>query len=298
MGLVEQNGRLNQTGRGSPAAARVAKGDRGAHQSCLAAMDGGHHMKVYITDDLLSAGDLSAQWIIEAHQAGARRFGLATGQTMIPVYRALVDRIRAEPSRLDVAAWETFNLDEYVGISADHPGSFHHFMEEHLFSHINLERSRTHVLNGQAPDLEAECLRYENEIECARLEFQLLGIGMNGHIGFNEPGTPWNSRTHKVHLSEETLEQNRPSFPGEMPREALTMGIASILRAETIVVVAIGASKANAVLQAITGPPDVLCPASALQQHRSVRYVLDRAAAKGLLASREIFQQHEIIGEF
>ncbi len=252
-------------------------------------------MQVYIAKDGLGAAALAAQWMMEAYASGSRRFGLATGQTMVPVYQQLVARVREADPSCRVRAVETFNLDEYVGIAASHPGSFRSFMENHLFIPLDFDRGRTHVLDGMARDLAQECQRYQAELDRAALEFQLLGIGRNGHIGFNEPATPWDSRTHRIRLSPETLEQNRDSFPGEVPQEALTMGIGSILQAEQIVVVALGADKTDAVTRAITGPRDLECPASALQDHPRVRYILDPEAGQGVLLSPNLQNHLEII---
>ena len=249
-------------------------------------------MQIHIVDDGRAAANFAAQLIVDAHNNGGRTFGLATGQTMVPVYEALVNQVRHAQIAADT--WETFNLDEYVGIPSRHPGSFRYFMEEHLFGPLNLPRERTHLLDGMAEDLQAECARYEEALERADLDLQILGIGINGHIGFNEPGTPWDSRTHVIRLTQETLEQNGPGFPGKIPEEALTMGIQSILRACAIVVVAIGEKKAEAVRRAITGLPDVQCPASSLQTHGHVQYVIDQKAATLLLDDPEI-QAHEVI---
>jgi glucosamine-6-phosphate deaminase len=259
---------------------------------------GGDIMQIFVVDDSLAAADLAAQLMVEAHQQGARRYGLATGQTMVPVYRALVQAVHAARPAVEVSTWETFNLDEYVGIPAEHPGSFRAFMEEHLFGPLNVPRGRTHLLNGMASDLEAECEAYESLLNQGGLDYQLLGIGMNGHIGFNEPGTPWDSDTHRMRLTAETLEQNRALFPGVMPDAALTMGIGSILRAQKILVVATGPTKADAVFRAIAGPLDLACPASALQGHSRVQYVLDRLAAQKLLADRKVRESRDIIQKF
>lgn len=234
-------------------------------------------MRVYVRDSREEADDLAASLTVDAVKAGARVLGLATGQTMIGVYRALVTKVRE--SGVATAAWKTFNLDEYVGIGPDHPGSFHHFMVAHLFGPLGLAPEQTHLLNGLAPRLEEECRRFERAVMESPPDIQLLGIGRNGHIGFNEPGTPWDSGTHRVTLTPATIAQNAPDFPGAMPREALTMGIGTILTARTVIVVATGEPKAQAVYQAILENPTIAVPASALRLHPDVRWVLDAAAA-------------------
>lgn len=239
-------------------------------------------MQVYVRDTQEEANDLAARLFVEALLAGARVLGLATGQTMVGVYAALVERVRE--TRLRTETWTTFNLDEYVGIGPDHPGSFHYFMATHLFGPLGLTPDQTHLLNGLAPDLDEECRRFERSVMNSPPDLQILGIGQNGHIGFNEPGTPWDSGTHRVTLTPATIAQNAPDFPGTMPREALTMGIGTILSARAIIVVATGAAKATAVYQAILQEPSIEVPASALRLHPHVRVVLDAAAGERLRA--------------
>ncbi len=239
-------------------------------------------MQVYVRDSQAEANDLAAHLVVEAVRSGARVLGLATGQTMIGVYAALVAQVRAD--RIATERWTTFNLDEYVGIGPDHPGSFHHFMTTHLFRPLGLGPQQSHLLNGLAPDLEAECNRFERLVMASPPDVQILGIGQNGHIGFNEPGTPWDSGTHRVTLTAATIAQNAPDFPGSMPREALTMGIGTILMARAIIVVATGAAKAPAVYRAVREEPSLEVPASALRLHPDVRYVLDTAAAERLFS--------------
>lgn len=243
-------------------------------------------MQIYIVDDSQSAADLAAEHIIEAVETGARHLGLATGQTMVPVYRSLVERCQNRRQDLSIADWQTFNLDEYVSLAAGHVGSFHHFMQTHLFEPLGLSSSQTHLLDGMASDLTAECADYERRLAASGLDLQLLGLGINGHIGFNEPGTPWDSRTHVVSLSAETMAQNGPDFPGVMPERALTMGMESIMQARKILTVATGASKAPALLAAILGPKTPSCPASALQRHAHARFIIDREAAALLIAEK------------
>src|SRR6185369_15202863 len=172
---------------------------------------------------------------------------------------------------------------EFVGIAPDHPGSYRTFMQTHLFSRVNLRPDRINVLNGVAPDLEGECARYERAIEAAGgIDLQLLGIGTNGHIGFNEPARELVGATHRVHLKASTRRSNAALFGGSVdnvPREALSMGMATILRARRIVLIATGKAKARCVDRAVNGPITTRMPASFLQLHCEVELMLDEAAA-------------------
>jgi glucosamine-6-phosphate deaminase len=210
--------------------------------------------------------------------------GLATGATMVPVYRRLVRRVR--DGRIDVQQVTTFNLDEYVGVPLDAPGSYHAYMRRHLFLPAGFNPARTHLPDGMAADLGQACARYEAEIvEAGGIRIQLLGLGQNGHIGFNEPGTPFDSLTHVVELTDLTRRVNAQDFGGRMenvPRRAITMGIGTILRAVRILIVVTGAAKAAVVGRVLTLPPTEDYPATALHLHPDVTWHLDRAAASRL----------------
>ena len=210
--------------------------------------------------------------------------GLPTGRTPVAAYAELRRLHRA--GNVNFARVTTFNLDEFAGIPSDHPGSFRTFMQRHLFSDVNLSPARIHFLNGGASDLDAECARYEAAIDAAGgIGLQLLGIGSNGHIGFNEPGPALLTRTHRVHLAESTRRDNAALFGGDVshvPTEALSMGMGTILSAGTIVLVATGERKAQCVRDAVRGPLTTHLPASFLQLHRSVELYLDRPAASSL----------------
>jgi glucosamine-6-phosphate deaminase len=213
--------------------------------------------------------------------------GLPTGRTAIPVYAAL--RKLHAAGGCDFSRVTTFNLDEFVGVDPDAPGSFRYFMEEHLFQHVGVDRSRIHFLDGRAGDLAKECARYEAAIEAAGgLDLQWLGLGANGHIGFNEPGKTLPSVTHRVSLHEVTRRENAALFGGDVgrvPREALSMGMGTILKAATIVLTAFGKRKARCVEGAFRGPLTTRLPASFLQVHRDAEVYLDRDAAS-LLGGR------------
>lgn len=207
--------------------------------------------------------------------------GLPTGRSPVAAYAAL--RRMHRERQIDLSGITTFNLDEFAGVDASHPGSFRRFMDVHLFSGVNVSPDRVNFLNGAAPDLDAECERYESAIEDAGgIDLQIVGIGTNGHIGFNEPGDVLVSRTHRVALHEVTRRENAALFggnPADVPREALSMGMGTILRAAQIVLIATGARKARCIERAVRGPLTTRMPASFLQTHRHVELFLDRASA-------------------
>lgn len=205
--------------------------------------------------------------------------GLPTGSTPEGFYDALV-RTRANFGQV-----RTFNLDEYLGIPRHHAQSYFTYMNTHLFSRVNLNLAHTCLPDGMAADPDAECLRYEAAIRAAGgMDMVLLGIGHNGHIGFNEPGTSWHARTRRVELAPATRQANARFFGGldEVPTEALTMGIGTILEARQIILLASGAGKAAIIRRSLEGTPDVSVPASSLQTHPGVTVLLDRAAAAEL----------------
>lgn len=209
--------------------------------------------------------------------------GLATGRTPLRLYEHLARMHREE--QLDFSHAVTFNLDEYVGLPPTHPQSYRFFMERHLFSRVNLRREHCHLPDGMAEDLRAECRRYEAEIvRAGGIDLQLLGIGGNGHIGFNEPMGSLASRTWVKILSRHTVEENGKLFPdpAEMPRHCITVGIGTILESRHCLLLALGEAKAEAVARMIEGPLAAACPASALQLHPRTTVVLDEAAASRL----------------
>ncbi|ODT50950.1 MAG: glucosamine-6-phosphate isomerase [Devosia sp. 63-57] len=208
----------------------------------------------------------------------AMRLGLATGNTFVPIYAALVELHKA--GGFSFARTESFNLDEYIGLPPGHPASFAAYMQQHLFSQVDLPEGRGH-LPGVLGDVAAACTDYEVAITAGGgIDLQLLGIGRNGHIGFNEPGSAFDSRTREVALTPSTREANQRDFPpGEsVPPSAVTMGIGTILEARQIVLVAIGASKVEALDAAFRQAPSPDCPASALQAHPNVIVFADQAA--------------------
>lgn len=207
--------------------------------------------------------------------------GLPTGRTPIAMYAEL-RRLHAVQG-LSFARASTFNLDEFVGIPPAHPGSFRYFMDRHLFEGIDLRPERIHFLDGMAPDLDAECERYERDIAASGgIDLQLLGIGGNGHIGFNEPAEELMANTHHAALHEGTRLDNAAQFggdPAQVPHEALSMGMGTILKAAALILVATGERKARCVERMVRGPVTTRLPASFLQMHRAVEIYLDRPAA-------------------
>jgi glucosamine-6-phosphate deaminase len=209
--------------------------------------------------------------------------GLPTGRTPIALYQELARLTAAR--RLDWSQVTTFNLDEFVGLESGRPGSYRAFMEEHLFRHVNIRPERVNFLNGMAAQGE-ECRRYERAIDAAGgIDIQILGIGTNGHIGFNEPGPELQARTHRVELTDETRRNNADLFGGDqerVPVEALSMGMATILQARAVILLAHGESKAGCVERVVNGPLTTALPASFLQLHHDADLILDMAAASEL----------------
>ena len=218
--------------------------------------------------------------------------GLATGGTMMGVYQELV-RLHKSGS-LDFSRVVTFNLDEYLGLSAAHPQSFHYFMHEHFFSHVNVDSRNIHIPDGTiAGDYDKYCGSYEEAIgKAGGIDLQILGIGRNGHIGFNEPTSSIGSRTRLKVLSQETIDDNAKFFTdGEKsPQCAITMGIGTIMEAKKIILLATGKAKAAAVAKSIEGPIASAVSASALQLHPDVTFIVDEQAASQL-TQREYYRR-------
>lgn len=215
--------------------------------------------------------DRAAAILLDAIRTDPRIvLGLPTGRTPVGMYDRVVRECeRAYHCFRDVT---TFNLDEYVGVRPDHPGSYFAFMKQHLFDHVDIDRANAHLPNGMAADLDAECARYEHEIQDAGgLALTFLGLGRNGHIGFNEPGTPFDARTRVVALTESTRHANADLFPdGHVPTHAITMGIGTILDSARIVLLVAGSGKAEAVERLRSGEVSDAFPASALWRHGDV----------------------------
>ena len=205
--------------------------------------------------------------------------GLATGSTPIGAYQQLVEWYKK--GDIDFSQVSTYNLDEYRGLTHDDPQSYHYFMNENLFNHVNIDIANTHVPDGSNPDADAACTEYDAMVAAAGYpDLQLLGIGNNGHIGFNEPDDHFSYGTHCVELTESTIEANSRLFEknDDVPRQAYTMGTHTIMSARAILVVANGEKKAQAVHDMCFGPITPSCPASILQLHPNVILVADEPA--------------------
>lgn len=248
-------------------------------------------MRVIIQkDEAAAVGAVCSLFVEQLAHRPRSVLGLATGGTMEGVYAGLVALHRQ--GRVSFAEATSFNLDEYLGLAPTHPQSYRYYMEHQLFAHVDFQPGATHLPEGTAPD--AQAAAYEYEALIARegpIDFQLLGLGGNGHIGFNEPASSLGSRTRVKTLTRGTIEANGRFFgPGEtQPRQALTMGIATILDARRIVVLALGQEKAEAVAQTVEGPVSARWPATALQFHADVTLVIDAAAARNL-AMRDYYE--------
>lgn len=231
------------------------------------------------SDDKLN--EAAANIIIGQIQTTPRAvLGLATGGTPVGIYKQILnDYHRGMISFKNVT---TFNLDEYVGLPINHPESYHTYMNSHLFEHIDLPPSQCYIPDGNAADPAEECRRYDQLIEMiGQIDLQLLGLGHNGHIGFNEPAHALIRGTHVVELAEETREANARYFAtlDDVPNKALTMGVGTILKAKKILLVVKGADKSDIVQRALQGPITTDCPASLLQTHPNLIVLLDKSAA-------------------
>ncbi|QLK85365.1 glucosamine-6-phosphate deaminase [Staphylococcus sp. 17KM0847] len=208
------------------------------------------------------------------------KLGLATGGTMIEMYKALVTLL--QNNRLDVSQVETFNLDEYIGLDSDHPASYHYYMRHILFDRYPMfDTAKIHLPSGITEDADEEALRYEALLDKrGPVDIQILGIGQNGHIGFNEPGTPFDSLTHRVDLTESTIEANSRYFDNreDVPKQAISMGLQSIMKAKRIILLAFGAHKKQAIAQLASGRITPEVPATILHQHPNVEVYVDHAA--------------------
>ncbi|MDE6398036.1 MAG: glucosamine-6-phosphate deaminase [Clostridiales bacterium] len=205
--------------------------------------------------------------------------GLATGSTPIGMYALLVKACAA--GEVSFEKVRTVNLDEYVGLGERDEQSYVHFMRENLFGKVNINIKNTNLPNGKATDFAAECARYSALLATMPQDIQVLGLGSNGHIGFNEPGTPFDGKTYVVDLTESTIRDNARLFAKEedVPKKAITMGISEIMRAKRILLMASGKNKAKAVFGMVKGEVTENCPASILQRHNNVTLVLDKDAA-------------------
>ncbi len=237
-------------------------------------------MKVIITEDYLSMSREAAKIVLAVVKKNPRAvLGLATGDSPIGMYEEMIRDHEQNGTSYEFIS--SVNLDEYVGLPASHVQSYAYFMRKHLFDRVNIDLNNTALPDGVAKDKQAECDRYNALLATKRQSVQVLGIGSNGHIGFNEPGTPFDSVTHVVDLTPNTIKDNSRLFASvdEVPTQAYSMGISNILNAEKIVIVASGEKKAWAVRQMIEGEISPAVPATALRGHKDVTVVIDAAAA-------------------
>jgi len=237
-------------------------------------------MEIVIQPDATAANNVAARLFAHViRQENGVVLGLATGSTPLALYQQLV------ALKLNWRKVTTFNLDEYVGISPQHPQSYHSFMWENLFRHVNIPTKNVHIPDGLAKDIPKSCAIYEKQIRGAGgIDLQLLGIGTSGHIGFNEPTSSLSSRTRIKTLTPQTRKDNARFFGGEekVPPHVITMGIGTILEARHCVLLAFGKNKARAIAEAVEGPITSMNPASALQQHPKVTVFLDEDSASEL----------------
>lgn len=233
----------------------------------------------YATNEELN--EVGASIIASLVQTNPRAvLGLATGSTPIGIYQELINQYKK--GRVSFKQVTSYNLDEYIGLPEGHPESYRTFMNKQLFDHIDIQKEQTYVPNGIAADLEAECVQYDAMLtESKQIDLQILGLGHNGHIGFNEPDNTLNSGTHIVQLKEETRQANARFFDSidQVPTQAITMGVGTILKAKMIMLVVRGKDKAAIVKRALQGPITTDCPASLLQTHSNVVVLLDQEAA-------------------
>lgn len=238
-------------------------------------------MRVIVVDNYEEMSKKAAVMVAsQLHLKPNSILGLATGSTPIGMYKELIAMY--ENKELDFSQAMSFNLDEYYGLDANNNQSYAYFMNENLFNYINIDSNRVYIPNGLAKDVEKECHEYDFLIDSmGGIDIQILGIGSNGHIGFNEPDINFEARTHLVHLDEQTIKDNARFFSSidEVPTTAISMGIKTIMQSKKIVLMACGANKAEAVQKTIEGKITSDLPASILQIHKDVVFILDKEAA-------------------
>ncbi len=239
-------------------------------------------MKIIKVKDYEEASQKALEIMLEVIKNNPKaNLGLATGSTPKRLYELMIEDYKINgTSYKDI---KTFNLDEYFGLSQDHPQSYYYFMCKNLFDGLDIDMNNVHVPRGSS-DIDEECQIYNQLLKDNPIDIQLLGIGSNGHIGFNEPGTSFNSTTHKVDLKESTIKDNARLFfnnnEKEVPKQAISMGIANIMEAKKILLIACGENKAKAIKATIENKPTTDVPASILQNHKDCIFIIDEKAAK------------------
>lgn len=240
-------------------------------------------MKIIVAENYSEMSEIAARIISQLIlQKPDATLGLATGTTPIGTYKLLIENYKK--GILSFKNVKSVNLDEYVGLDFDNDQSYHYFMNDNLFDHVDIDKANVNVPNGLGNDLNANCKAYDKILEDFPRDLQLLGLGGNGHVGFNEPGTPFKSYTHIVDLTERTIKDNSRLFadPNDVPKQAITMGIMEICRAKKVLLLASGKSKADAVYAMVKGDVSENCPASVLQLHNDATIVIDKDAASKL----------------
>ena len=239
-------------------------------------------MKLIVVENYEELSKVAAQEYANVIKENPKAvLGLATGGSPIGMYKELIKMY--ENKELDFSNVTTVNLDEYVGLNPEHEQSYRHFMNENLYKHINVDITKTFVPNGLAEDLAAQCKEYDEKIkELGGIDVQLLGIGNNGHIAFNEPDTELSAGTHVISLTQNTIEANARFFDNidDVPKTAITMGVGGIMKAKKIILIASGESKAEAIKGIFSGKITTENPASMLQMHRDAVVIVDKDAAK------------------
>ncbi len=250
-------------------------------------------MKILVVKDynemsLKAASMIAGQVVLKPESI----LGLATGSTVIGMYKKIIEFYNG--GMIDFNKVTTFNLDEYYPINHENNNSYHYYMDDNLFKHINVREGYSHVPSGMADDIESECLQYERKIhQAGGLDLQVLGIGRNGHIGFNEPDIKFEARTHKVTLDEQTIQDNSRFFNSieEVPTHAVSMGIKTIMHAKKVMILASGIEKSEAVHGMVCGKITPSLPASVLQLHPDVTLIVDEEAASKLpIAELELYE--------
>lgn len=241
-------------------------------------------MEVIVKSSYQEVSELASKYIIDAIKIKDNSIiGLPTGETPIGMYKAIVDEFNK--GNISFKNVTTFNLDEYIGLEKTDKNSYYHFMNEHLFSKVDINRENIYIPNGMTNDIEQECISYEKKLKEANyMDILFVGIGKNGHIGFNEPSDCFEPNTHQVELKASTITANSRFFDNveDVPRSAITMGIKTIFSAKKIILIASGASKSQAIAKTVSGKITPQVPASILQLHDNVTVIIDRDAAEEL----------------
>lgn len=237
-------------------------------------------MKIIHVKDYQTLSQVAGQMIVDLlKQKPTAVLGLATGSSPIGLYQYLIESYKKQ--EISFKQVRTYNLDEYCGLPRTHPESYYNFMHRNLFHHVDIKEENVHVPSAEGSDLQAQCDAYNDLLHHVQVDLQLLGIGGNGHIGFNEPGTSFDAETFVVKLTEKTRQDNKRFFNSidEVPTHAITMGIKNIMQAKELLLIASGKSKADAIYQLVHGPVHEGFPASILQRHPNVTIVVDEEAA-------------------